>query len=345
MRGKSATALRTSSSAACSRRSSSRACACVARPVDLHHLPGFGLCHRAVDADRAASPRASRRTRQHRVHDEVHGDVHLAEHDADRIDQERHVGRHHAHQRAMRGGRRCWRSSGGAMSTSTPVALARGGRIPGARAPRRRDPPGDARAGLLRRRRGRRRAGIPRVSARRARGTRCEAAATIFSMSARRAAGILPSIGDSRGRVREARRDQARDYTWRADRAQLIARARGPSSTARPSKTRAESGRAWRGRASTAAPPAGARIRAPWARPARTRAAPAGVSARCVRRRSAGAVVRRSRPAASSVATARLTATLSMAVRAVTSAAESPGFAARTAMTRHSGIDSPKWAK
>ena len=54
--------------------------------------------------------------------------------------------------------------------------------------------------------------------------------------------------------------------------------------------------------------------------------APAAVSARCVRRRSAGAVVRRRRPAASRVATARLTATLSMAVRAVTSAADKPGI-------------------
>jgi hypothetical protein len=45
------------------------------------------------------------------------------------------------------------------------------------------------------------------------------------------------------------------------------------------------------------------------------------------------------------VATARLTATLSMAVRAVTSAAERPGFAAKTAMTRHSGIERPKLAK
>jgi phosphoglycolate phosphatase-like HAD superfamily hydrolase len=72
---------------------------------------------------------------------------------------------------------------------------------------------------------------------------------------------------------------------------------------------------------------------------------PAALSERCVRRRSDGAVVRCRRPAESSVATARLTATLSMAVRAVTSAAERPGFAASTAMTRHSGIDSPKLAK
>ena len=34
-----------------------------------------------------------------------------------------------------------------------------------------------------------------------------------------------------------------------------------------------------------------------------------------------------------------------IAVRAVTSAAERPGFAARTAITRHSGIDRPKCRK
>ena len=56
-------------------------------------------------------------------------------------------------------------------------------------------------------------------------------------------------------------------------------------------------------------------------------------------------MVRRSLPAESMAPTARLTATLSMAVRAVTSAADTPGLAARTAMTRHSGIDSPKCAK
>ena len=41
-------------------------------------------------------------------------------------------------------------------------------------------------------------------------------------------------------------------------------------------------------------------------------------------------------------ATARLTATLSIAVRSATCAADSPGARASTASTRHSGIDSWK---
>ena len=83
---------------------------------------------------------------------------------------------------------------------------------------------------------------------------------------------------------------------------------------------RAPGGRAWRDRARLS----GAIRRRSYASAMGTtrdrRVSPARVSARCVRRRSAGAVVRCSRPAACNAATARLTATLSMAVRAVTSA-------------------------
>jgi len=46
----------------------------------------------------------------------------------------------------------------------------------------------------------------------------------------------------------------------------------------------------------------------------------------------------------SKLETARLTATLSIAVRSATCAAESPGSRPNTAITRHSGIDSPNRA-
>ena len=176
----------------------------VARPVDLDHLPGLERAPRAVGADLAQRAARVAPHGQHRMHDQVHGDVHLAEHDADGIDQERHVGRDHAHQRAMRAPLRR-RARAAARCRRAPIALARARRIRGARARPRRDPPGGARAGLLRRRRGRTRAGN-RASARVCvRGTLFGACATIFSMSARRAAGILPSIELSQAGQRGAR--------------------------------------------------------------------------------------------------------------------------------------------
>ena len=75
----------------------------VARPVDFHHLPGFEL-RIAVGADRLERAARIAAHRQHRVDDEMDGDVHLAEHDADGIHEEGHVRRHHAQQRAMRRG-------------------------------------------------------------------------------------------------------------------------------------------------------------------------------------------------------------------------------------------------
>ena len=78
----------------------------VARPVDLHHLPGLELRVAAVDADHPERAARIAAHGQHRMHDEVHGDVHLAEDDADRIHEEGHVRRDHAQQRAMRGGGR-----------------------------------------------------------------------------------------------------------------------------------------------------------------------------------------------------------------------------------------------
>ena len=78
----------------------------VARPVDLDESARTrcATSRRSAPITRSVAARVAPH-RQHRMHDQMHGDVHLAEDDADRIDEERHVGRHHAHQRAMRGGR------------------------------------------------------------------------------------------------------------------------------------------------------------------------------------------------------------------------------------------------
>ena len=88
------------------RRSSSRACAS-SRGRSISIICQDSSVHRARSSPTALSVAARIAAhRQHRVHDEMHGDVHLAEHDADRIDEEGHVRRHHAQQRAMRGGGR-----------------------------------------------------------------------------------------------------------------------------------------------------------------------------------------------------------------------------------------------
>ncbi len=75
----------------------------VRRPVDLHHLPRLGHAG-ALVVGQGEQPAARIATHpEHRVHDEMHRDVHRTENDADGIDQEGHVGRYHAHQRAVRG--------------------------------------------------------------------------------------------------------------------------------------------------------------------------------------------------------------------------------------------------
>jgi hypothetical protein len=66
---------------------------------------------------------------------------------------------------------------------------------------------------------------------------------------------------------------------------------------------------------------------------------PAAVRASTERRLSPAWVVRRTRPAATRRASARLTATLSIAVRSATSRADRPSKRASTAITRHSVID------
>jgi hypothetical protein len=71
-------------------------------------------------------------------------------------------------------------------------------------------------------------------------------------------------------------------------------------------------------------------------------AQPAAVNPSTERRLSPSWVVRLTRPAATSRASARLTATLSIAVRSATSRADSASKRASTAITRHSVIDRSK---
>jgi hypothetical protein len=112
----------------------------VARPVDLHHLPGLGLDPAAIAADRLDHAACVASNAEHGVHDEVHADVHLAEHDADGIHEEGHVRPDHAQQRAMRRGGRFGiqgRSEidedplGGPLTTELEVGEGGGGQIPG----------------------------------------------------------------------------------------------------------------------------------------------------------------------------------------------------------------------
>ena len=96
-------------------------------------------CESRVDADGLEHAARIAAHRQHRVDDEMDGDVHLAEHDADGIHEEGHVRGHHAQQRAMRRGGCIGGERRGDVDEHAIAACA-GGRIPGARAPRRPGP-------------------------------------------------------------------------------------------------------------------------------------------------------------------------------------------------------------
>ncbi len=235
----------------------------VRRPVDLHHLPRLGHAG-ALVVGQGEQPAARIATHpEHRVHDEMHRDVHRTENDADGIDQEGHVGRHHAHQRAVRGAgciaverRRQFDQRLAGLAHAPELQMRKRGRGEIRRCVHAQVVFGDAAEEVAHE--------SGHECAPRRRGTRGVRGYLLDECQA--GGGNLAEHVESRWKEGFS---GARDYTCRWMPLSPPARDRAPR---RDLATRAPAGRAWRDRACSVVQPDYVRTPAPWARRVRRRA-------------------------------------------------------------------------